>query len=235
MSEATEPEGSETDAVSPLISHGEMAYRSLRRSLLDGTIAPGSRLLEIDIAERLEVSRTPVREALRRLESDGFVQRVGRSKLVATPAGVDDLGDIGLLRIEIDGLAARLAATRATNRDWSELNHLLEAIDKAGDDPAAINAAHIEFHRGIYAIGFGPRMFLFVDNHVLPYLDVAVNAGGARVTGRNSYRTHSELLKSLSSGNLERALRAARSHAEGGLITAKSDTGRFAANPAPHL
>jgi DNA-binding GntR family transcriptional regulator len=203
-------------------SHGETAYRSIRRDLLDGTIPPGSRLFEVRIAERLKVSRTPVREALRRLESDGFVQRVGERTLVATPAGTDDLGDIGLLRIEIDGLVARLAATRATARDWAELRRALDQIERAGDDALALNRAHAEFHRAIYAVGFGPRMFLFVDNHVLPYLDVAVNTGGSKVTGPISHRAHSQLLRSLSSGDVERAVRASREHAEGALAAAKS-------------
>lgn len=210
------------------VSHGENAYRTLRRELLDGTIAPGSRLFEIEIAERLRVSRTPVREALRRLESDGFVQRVGRSTLVATPAGPDDLGDIGLLRIEIDGLAARLTATRATARDWEELRRLLECIGTAGEDATALNDAHVEFHRALYAVGFGPRMFGFVDNHVLPYLDVAVNAGAGESTSGSSLRSHSDLLRALSSGSVERAVQAARMHAEGGIVVAKSH-GREAA------
>ena len=96
----------------------EAVYAELRRELLADEILPGARLREVDLADRLSVSRTPVREALRRLESDGFVQRSASGRLVATPAGPDDLGDIGLLRIEIDGLAARLASARGSEADW---------------------------------------------------------------------------------------------------------------------
>jgi DNA-binding GntR family transcriptional regulator len=67
-------------------SLADSVYRRLRREVLDGTLAPGSRLVEVEIGERMTASRTPVREALRRLESDGFVQRRG-ARLVTTPAG----------------------------------------------------------------------------------------------------------------------------------------------------
>src|ERR1700676_2051318 len=99
----------------------EATYAQLRRELLTDAIGPGERLREAGLAERLQVSRPPVREALRRLESDGFVERSPTGGLVATPTGPDDLGDIGLLRVEIDGLAARLAETRGTDTNWAKV------------------------------------------------------------------------------------------------------------------
>ncbi len=203
------------------LPHGESVYRVLRRALVRQEIEPGSRLLEAELAERLKVSRTPVREALRRLESDGFVQRIGRGRLVATPAGPDDLGDIGLLRVEVDGLAARLACRRATARQWDELSRLVDRIAQARE-PADVTTAHVELHRAIYAVGFGPRMSLFVDNHVLPYLDVAINPGAGETNAKLSARTHRRLVAALSSGDGERAVRAAREHAESGLKVARS-------------
>lgn len=202
--------------------HGEAVYLRLRQELLDETIKPGTRLLESAIAERLSVSRTPVREALQRLQSDGFVQRVGPSRLVATPTGPDDLGDIGLLRVEIDGLAARLAASRATIRDWEQLRACVERIRLADDDPAVLAAAHMEFHRLVYAVGFGPRMSLFVENHVVPYIGITVNAGPNRVSAASSSRDHMSLLRALSSGDIDRAEAAASAHAESGLHVAKA-------------
>lgn len=203
-------------------SHGDAVYFRLRDELLDETIPPGTRLLEVEIAERLKVSRTPVREALRRLQSDGFVQRIGPGRIVATPAGPDDLGDIGLLRVEIDGLAARLAASRATARDWGQLRALVAAIGAAGDDPGRLADAHTEFHRALYEVGFGPRMSLFVENHVLPYLKLALNTGPGRAGAANSLKSHESLLRAISSGDVARAVDAARDHAEAGVRVARS-------------
>lgn len=205
------------------LPHGETVYRQLRGELIDGTIPPGTRLLEVEVAERLAVSRTPVREALRRLESEGFVQRVGANRLVATPAGIDDIGDIGLLRVELDSLAARLAVERASRRDWDQIRALVDRLAEVDpDDPDALGEAHSEVHRAIYAVGFGPRMTLFVENHVQPYIDLAVNVGPAMGTPASVHRSHLGLLRALSSGEVDRAVSTARAHAEDGRRVARA-------------
>ncbi len=99
----------------------DQVYRLLRRALLTQQIPPGTRLVEIDVAGRLGVSRTPVREALRRLESDGVVIRSrsgGLEAAVMTPGEIDD---VFLIRGELDRLAARLSCTRATAQDWEQV------------------------------------------------------------------------------------------------------------------
>lgn len=194
----------------------ELAYEQLRRELTSDAIAPGARLREVELAERLQLSRTPVREALRRLESDGFVQRAPSGGLVATPAGPDDLGDIALLRIEIDGLAARLAAARGSSADWARVRVLAERLRDAESEPALV-AAHRELHREIYAIAFSPRMTAFFDGHLLPYIEATVNVGPGRgADPEGAYHQHLALLHALSSGDLDRAVRASREHAEAG-------------------
>ncbi len=198
----------------------ELVYERLRRAVLDGTFPPGSRLVEADLADQLQVSRTPVREALRRLESDGFAQRV-RGGLVITPSGPDDLGDIGLLRIEIDGLAARLAATRGTKADWADLSGGSTRCARR-PTPPPLAEAHLDVHRAIYAIGFSPRMSTFFENHLLAYVAVSVSPGPGATDDdpEASYRQHMQLLAAYSSGDPERAAKAARQHAEGGLKVA---------------
>lgn len=203
-------------------THAAAVYQQLRRQLVTGEVSPGTRLLEVEVAERLGVSRTPVREALRRLESDGFVQRVPGTGLIATPMGPDDIGDIGLLRIEIDGVAARLAVARATTRDWERIYELVEALRHVRpNDEDALNAAHLAVHRAIYEIGFSPRMRGFFENHVLQYLELSVNIGAARTTPEASYRQHLALVRALSSGDVRRAEEAAREHAGSGARAAR--------------
>ena len=204
------------------LPHGEAVYRRLRAELVDGAIPAGSRILEVELADRLGVSRTPIREALRRLESDGFVQRVGPNRLVATPSGVDDLGDIGLLRVELDGLAARLAVRRATRRDWDHVRALVtELAGIAPEHTQALGTAHAEVHRAVYGIGFGPRLALFVEHHIQPYIELAVNVGPTP-SPSSAHRQHAALVRALSSGDVDRAVAAARAHAEQGGHAAKS-------------
>jgi DNA-binding GntR family transcriptional regulator len=200
----------------------EVVYQELRRAILDGTVPSGTRLVELELAEQLQVSRTPVREALRRLESDGFAQRVGgASGLVVTPSGPDDLGDIGLLRIEVDGLAARLAAARGSRRDWDELSRRIETL-RVARDSNELSESHLGIHRAIYAIAFSPRMSGFVENQLLAYIEVSVSVGpGYEEDPEGSYRQHLQLFRALSSGSVERAVAAARDHAAGGVKFAR--------------
>ncbi len=200
----------------------EATYAQLRRELLTDVIAPGVRLREVELAERLRVSRTPVREALRRLESDGFVERSPAGGLVATPTGPDDLGDIGLLRIEIDGLAARLASARGTETEWAQVFFLVAQLRTATSD-AELAHTHRVLHREIYAIAFSPRMTAFFNGQLLPYIEEAVNVGpGEHSDPDGAFQQHLSLVRALSSGDVELAVRASREHAESGVRFAKS-------------
>ncbi len=200
----------------------ESTYAQLRRELLSDTILPGERLREVELAGRLRVSRTPVREALRRLESDGFVQRGAGGGLEATPTGPDDLGDIGLLRIEIDGLAARLAATRGVAEDWDHAFFLVAQLRTASDD-AELAHTHWMLHREIYAIGFSPRLAAFFNGQLLPYIEEAVNVGPGSISDpEGAFHQHLALVRALSSGDVELAVSTSRDHAASGVRYAKS-------------
>ena len=197
-------------------------YARLRRELLTDIIGPGDRLREVELADRFQVSRTPVREALRRLESDGFVERSPLGGLVATTTGPDDLGDIGLLRIEVDGLAASLAAERGTDAQWAQVYFLVSQLRTAGDE-AELAQVHRQIHRGIYAIAFSPRMAAFFNGQLLPYIEEAVNVGPGRASDpEGAFLQHLTLVKALSGGDPEIAAAAAREHAGSGVRYAKS-------------
>jgi len=197
-------------------------YAQLRRELLTDVIPSGTHLREVELAERLHVSRTPVREALRRLESDGFVERSPGGGLVATTTGPDDLGDIGLLRVEIDGLAARLAAVRGTAANWDEVFFLVSQLRTAADD-AELAHAHLLLHREIYAIAFSPRMAAFFNSQLLPYVEEAVNVGpGKESDPEGAFHQHLALVRTLADGDPVAAERAARDHAGSGLRFAKT-------------
>lgn len=203
-------------STTPKTSLADSVYRALRRELIDGAVVAGARLVEVDIAERMRASRTPVREALRRLESEGFVQRRG-TRLVATPLGPDDLRDIALLRVELDGLAARLAVSRATARDWERAQQLVDALLLVPDgDDDGLAVTHAKVHGAIYAMGFSPRVSHFVENHVLSYIELALSTGAPRSSPKSSYKAHTALLRALSSGDPRRAEAVARDHARKG-------------------
>ncbi len=126
------------------------AYTLILEAIEAGTYKPGDRLVESELAERLGVSRTPVREALQRLETQAMLTRDGRSLIVAT-LDHNQLAELYAVRSELEGLAARLAARHATEEELRVLKSMV-AEDRGllGGDPRALSRANKRFHRQIH-------------------------------------------------------------------------------------
>ena len=126
------------------------AYSLILDAIEAAVYKPGDRLVEAELAEHLGVSRTPVREALQRLETQGTLTRDGRSLIVAS-LDHNQLSELYAVRTELEGLAARLAARHATDEEVRVLRRML-ADDRAllGGDPRALSRANKRFHRQIH-------------------------------------------------------------------------------------
>ena len=125
------------------------AYTLILEAIDAGVFKPGDRLVEADLAERFGVSRTPVREALQRLETQSMLARDGRSLIVAS-LDHNQLAELYVVRAELEGLAARLAARHATPEEVRVLNAMV-AEDRAYlNDPDALARANRRFHRQVH-------------------------------------------------------------------------------------
>jgi DNA-binding GntR family transcriptional regulator len=126
------------------------AYTLILEAIEGGTYKPGDRLVESELAERLGVSRTPVREALQRLETQAMLTRDGRSLIVAS-LDHNQLAELYAVRTELEGLAARLAARQATDEEIRVLQSMV-AEDRTllGGDPRALSRANKRFHKQIH-------------------------------------------------------------------------------------
>ena len=126
------------------------AYTLILDAIEGGVYKPGDRLVESELAERFGVSRTPVREALQRLETQAMLTRDGRSLIVAS-LDHNQLSELYAVRTELEGLAARLAARHATEEECRVLRSMVEE-DKAllGGDPKALSRANKRFHKQIH-------------------------------------------------------------------------------------
>ncbi|MEU4512166.1 GntR family transcriptional regulator [Nonomuraea wenchangensis] len=131
------------------------AVDDLRSLILSGQYAPGDRLAEVELAELLGVSRTPVREALRRLAAEGLVELVANKGARVVEYPRDDLESIFELRARIEGLAARQAALAATPEDADRLHAIaVELREHAGqDDLDAVHRLNADFHQGLVRLG----------------------------------------------------------------------------------
>ena len=106
----------------------EVVCETLREAIVDGVLKPGERLMEIQLAEELGVSRTPVREAIRKLELEGFVVMIPRRGTYVADMSIKDINEVYEVRTALDVLAAGLAAERITEEELEQMERLLVQI-----------------------------------------------------------------------------------------------------------
>lgn len=127
-----------------------IVYNAIRDSLRNGEYRPGDRLREEEVAQRLNVSRTPVREALGRLQARRLLEVAGGRGLVVRRLEVGDVMELYTMREIIEGASARLAADHASATEIDALHDLNGAFEAAVDDPAEMFRVNRLFHAAIY-------------------------------------------------------------------------------------
>jgi DNA-binding GntR family transcriptional regulator len=135
------------DAGAPL---GEAVYRALCRALRDSTLGPGDRLREEDVARRLSVSRTPVREAFGRLLARRLIEPAGGRGLIVRRLETQEALELYALREILEGAAARLAARHAAPAEVEMMEELETALETAGCDPREMGAINRRLHETIF-------------------------------------------------------------------------------------
>ncbi|MBA3325948.1 MAG: GntR family transcriptional regulator [Rhodobacteraceae bacterium] len=125
------------------------AYHLVLEAIDQGEFRPGDRLVESELAERFGVSRTPIREALQRLETQGVLARDGRS-LVVSSLDHDQLGELYVVRAELESLAARLAAQHAAPEEIRVLWEMIRKDRDIVERPDLLARANRRFHRQIH-------------------------------------------------------------------------------------
>jgi DNA-binding GntR family transcriptional regulator len=140
----------------------ERVYRGLRDQILTGVLAPLTRLVELQVAHQFAVSRTPVREAIKRLIAEGLVVDDPLRGMVVRDVDPAEVEDIYIIREVLDGLAARLAATRATETDLTRLHLLMELMQESAVAQRweAVVQINIKFHEVLYTAAGNVRLAL---------------------------------------------------------------------------
>ncbi len=131
-------------------SNGELAYSALIEAIRSGIYVPGDRLREVEIADRLSLSRTPIREALRRLEADGIVEHRARIGAVIRQLDHAEVVELYEMRLVLERTAAEMAAKHAMEAETDELDRINMAIADSIANPAKAAALNQQFHRCMY-------------------------------------------------------------------------------------
>lgn len=222
----------------------ELVYRKLRELIVRGQLAPGTRIVETDVAQRLGVSRTPVRGALQRLQQEGYIvdsPALQQSRPTVAPLTREDERELFLIVAEVEGLAARMAAQRSSaqrEKLAAELTAINEQFRKAAEakqhNHNRLWELDEKFHRCYVEAGAGPRLlalFEAVKPQAERYERIYVSLLARDLSP--SIAEHTAIIRAIKTGNADAAQHAVqtnwRNAAErlGNVITSVGERGQW--------
>ncbi len=198
-----------------LLSIREHAYIYLKEMILEGELKAGDRLIERELAGKLGISRTPIREALFRLESQGFVKTVPRKGVVVTNISESEVIEVFTILASLEVLAVKLAAGRMDKETQLELDQKIEELMELRDQAEEnFNLEHIQMNRLINKASKSPKLFEILSG-LIDYIHMAANMG-YETPGRRkeSLREHIDIMKALRDKEAEMAEYLMRIHIE---------------------
>jgi len=193
-------------------SLSESAYLSLRQAIHNGRFRPGDRMREAEIALWLGISRTPVRDALQRLEGDGLVTAAPRRGLVVTQIEPGQVSELYAVREVLEGLAGRLAAQHASSAEIDAMRDLLQRQAKMGRDDAALARLNRQFRDLVHRATHNRFLVSALETFeaavaVLPSPAFATSGHGAA-----SLKDHTDLLRAIERRDSDRAADLSAGH-----------------------
>lgn len=155
-----------TMSVNEYLPLRDVVFNTLREAILRGDLEPGERLMEIALANRLGVSRTPIREAIRKLELEGLVVMIPRRGAQVASITEKDLKDVLEVRTSLEVLATELACERMDEAQFENLKKALKAFERAlgGKDVTEIAGRDVDFHDVIFASTQNARLVQILNN-----------------------------------------------------------------------
>lgn len=147
---ATRASGAVSGGERQYASRSELVYRELREAIEKGELKPGERVMEVEVAEWLKVSRTPVRDALRRLESEGVLAFEPRNGLVVVSLNRQAMLELYAMREVLEGTAARLCARHASDFELAELEELIKREERLRGNFEELARHNRRFHEAVH-------------------------------------------------------------------------------------
>lgn len=144
----------------------DVVFNTLREAILKGELQPGERLMEVSLAQKLGVSRTPIREAIRKLELEGLVKMTPRKGAEVAQITLQDLSDVLEVRRHLEELAVELTCKKASEETLAFLKECHENFKKAitGDNLTEIATADVQLHDAIYESTGNKRLIQILNN-----------------------------------------------------------------------
>ncbi len=194
----------------------DVVFNTLRQAILRGELEPGERLMEIALAQKLGVSRTPIREAIRKLELEGLVVMVPRKGAEVADITEKDLRDVLEVRTALEALSIELAIKNMTDEDFEALRMANEDFrDLAdGNELMKLAEADVAFHEIIYIATNNNRLIQIINNlreQMYRYRLEYIKDASARP---RLVKEHQEIIDAMMDGDVERAKEVITRHVE---------------------
>ncbi|HPQ10354.1 MAG TPA: GntR family transcriptional regulator, partial [Bacillota bacterium] len=192
----------------------ELVFEAIREAIINGTLRPGERLMEEALAEELGVSRTPVREAIRKLELEKLVIMVPRKGAYVADLTKSDVKEVFEIRRALEGLAAQLAALRATDEQLEKLERYLVRIGEAIDREDIEQTIEIDemFHDVLYKAAGNDRLEEMINNlreHIQRYRSTSLAHPGRM---KQAFVEHRKLVEAIGKRDSKLAKKLAEEH-----------------------
>jgi DNA-binding GntR family transcriptional regulator len=192
-------------------SLADKAYHAIRGLIVSLELAPGTVIDERSLIERLEIGRTPVREALRRLAHERLVEVYPRRGMFVTGVDVRELARLSEVRVMLEPEAARLAAERATEADRVELTALIEELDAGGSELMGLDE---RIHRAVYRAAHNDLLEATLEQYYVLALRIWSIALDRAHELEEAVEAHRTLLEAINDGDGERAAETMRAHVQ---------------------
>lgn len=195
----------------------ELVYEKIRQAIMDGILKPGDKLETDQIAETLKVSRMPVREAIKRLQHEGFVEVKPHKEVTVAIVTIDQMRDVLSVRSALEGLAAREASTRIHSDELDQLRSLYKEMERMVEsgETEGLLIKNREFHRFIHEISgnkvlqsIAENLFDSIERFRLQFMSMPRRP-------RQDLKEHFELIEAIGSHDPDRSEVLMRLHIEG--------------------
>jgi|APAra7269097451_1048561.scaffolds.fasta_scaffold00045_45 DNA-binding GntR family transcriptional regulator len=197
----------------PVALTADAITSTLREMILSGHLAIGVQLKQEALAQRFGVSRIPIREALKRLQAEGWIEHTAHQGSVVAAKSTQDLLETLDIRIALETRALKVAVPKMTKADLKAAKEIIARYD-ASDSPREWTELNLEFHLCLYRASGRPKLLKMIED-IVRSIDIHLRAHQSSTVGRKSPQTeHKNILKACAAGDADLAVSLLEQHIE---------------------
>lgn len=194
----------------------EKVYDSLKEMIIDGIIQPGERIIETEYSNKFQISRTPIREAIRMLELEGLVESLSTGGVIVKIFTKEEISEIYKIRIALEGIILEEIIKKGTSQDIKKLEKVLKNTKKAFElkNIEKVFSLFTEFNQTLYKIADLPKVTAMINNinlYLKRFRKISIDNAERK---KEAFKDHLEILEAIKRKDLPFAINLNRVHLE---------------------